>query len=810
MRRRVCCTAQSAALQKSKTRKMAEQVEAARCRMARQAVRTASGLTLAVAAWMAGPTAQAQGVAPTASAGPNATVAKVGTVTTVPSAELPITAERLRPGERLPLSARLDHPAWQRAPVYRQFVEKFPTSGAVPAHPTEVRVLYDDEAIYVAVRSEDPAPERIRGPLVRYDGVNRTQDFVVVYLDPIGARQSAQFFRVNAAGSMADGMHTAADDSEDFAPDFDWDATTHRDDRGWTALLKLPFVSLRFASGDQGPWRIMVGRRVPREQFHLHTSVLVPRDAPSFIATLQPLAGVRAPTDHGFFTLRPSLTWRRSSESTSPGPTLRETRFEGSLDLKWRPLPELVVDATLNPDFSQVALDVPQLHGNTRFALGLEEKRPFFFESSDLLRSPTEAIYTRSITEPRWGLRATWRSARLAGTAFTVDDRGGGLVLLPGAYGTGAVLQPASRSAVVRARGDAGALQWGALAATRDYGAAGHNQVAGPDLAWQIDGAWRLRTQLLGSHSTAQPQAGGQLGNGPATRGHRAYARLFYQSPTLETDLWLDDLSEGFRDDLGFVAQNGVRTTGGRIGRGWHQLGLFNELWANLEGSVVRERDTGRAVSMDWHPSLWFTGPHNLEGALHWHGHGRQRLAPGEPLLRERYWRGSVTFTPAAWVPFVTLDAKWGRLADVVAGTPRPGGQLGLSLTTRPLPALDLEPRYSVQWLRDDGAQRYREAAHQVVARWHFNAQHSLRAIVQYTAHERAAEAATVRRPAVSAVDEQGTVGSLTWAWRQSSGTVFYLGAARQRHQAGTLDRGNEVFAKLQVDLDEARGRLGW
>ena len=98
----------------------------------------------------------------------------------------------------------------------------------------------------------DTAPERIREPLVRADQVNRTQDFVVVYVDPIGSRQAAQFFRVNAAGSTADGLHTAADDSEDFAPDFDWDAATQRTPAGWTAVLRLPFASLRFAEGRAG------------------------------------------------------------------------------------------------------------------------------------------------------------------------------------------------------------------------------------------------------------------------------------------------------------------------------------------------------------------------------------------------------------------------------------------------------------------------------------------------------------------------------------------------------------------------------
>jgi Domain of unknown function (DUF5916) len=723
----------------------------------------------------------------------------------------PIVASRLLADERLPLDGGLDHPAWQRAAVHRQFTEKFPVTGAMPAHATEVRVLFDDQALYIGVRCDDPDATRIRAPLVRHDGVNRTQDFVVAYVDAIGSRQSAQFFRVNAAGSMADGMHTAADDSEDFAPDFDWDAATRRDARGWTAVLRIPFGSLRFTGRHDGPWRFMLARRVPREQFHLHTSVLVPRDSPSFIAALQPLLGVALPADAAFVTVRPGLTWRRSVDRPGDGSRRVEQATEASLDLKWRPLPELVVDATLNPDFSQVALDVPQLRGNTRYALYFDEKRPFFFESSDLWRSPSEALYSRSITEPRWGLRSTWRGARLAGTAYAAADRGGGLVLLPDAYGTGAAQQPASDAVVARVRGDAGALQWGALATARRYDQGrGQNQVAGTDIGWQIDQAWRLRAQWLQSHTTAQPGVDGQLAEGAATRGHRAHARLWYQTPQREADLWLNDVGSHYRNDLGFTPQNGVRQVGGRWGEGWHGLGPFNDFWVNLEASMSRDRQSGQRVSLDWHPNVWLTGPHNLEAWLQWHGGSTQRLASDQPLLRERYWRGSVTFTPAPWVPFLTADAQWGRLVDVAARQVRPGGSASLSLTTRPLPQLDLEPRLSMLWLREGGAHRYREQAHQVIARWHFNAQHSLRAIVQVAASDRVAEPATMGRGAIAAVDESATVGSLTWAWRQSSGTVFYLGATRQRQQAGSLARGNEVFAKLQLDVGELRQRLAW
>lgn len=732
---------------------------------------------------------------------------------------LPIQAVRLLPDERLVLNGRLDHPAWQRAPVHDQFTEKDPDNGARPRHATRVRVLFDAQALWVGVQALDDAPGLIRAPLVVHDGVKRTQDFVVVYIDAIGARRSAQFFRVNAAGSLADGMHTAADDSEDFSPDFDFDAATSRQADGWTAVLRIPFASLRFAepaadtvngqaSGDghAQAWRILVGRRVPRAQFYLDTSAPIPRDAPSFIATLQPLQGVRLPERHQFLTLRPSLTWRTQRSRDGAGPRLTDNAWDASLDLKWRPLAELVVDATLNPDFSQVAVDQPQLAGNTRFALFVPEKRPFFFESSDLLRSPTEALYTRSLTAPRWGLRGTWRGGRLAGTAMAIDDRGGGLVLLPGPYGTGAAEQPASRTVLARVQlADGGlpsSLQWGALAALRQYDGAGRNQVAGPDLAWQIGSGWRARLQWLQSDTTAQPDAGGStLRDGPATRGHLAHAKLVYQGDDrLEADLTLDDVGAGFRDDTGFIAQAGVRRAKGRVARGWGSLGPFNELWLEVIGERVTDRTTGAMVLQDLTPGVWLTGAHNLEAWAYLHGLVRDTAAmrpvAGGALQQQRYLATGLVVTPATWAPLLEVDLKLGRLADVAGTVPRPGGQVSLAFNTRLLPRLELEPRLGHGWLRQGGRALYAESAHQLLARWHFSARQSLRAIVRYTATERG-----------GATLDQATTGSLTWAWRESAGTVLYVGVSRSRDGVASVRRSNEAFVKLQVDVDELRGR---
>lgn len=697
-------------------------------------------------------------------------------------ADAPMRAERLQPGEQLKLDGRLDHPAWRRAPVYDRFVEKTPTLGGPPAQATRVQLLFDDRALWVGVTALDNAPDRIRAPLVRYDQVNRTQDFVVVYVDPIGSKQAAQFFRVNAAGSLADGMHTAADDSEDFAPDFDWDAAVHRTPEGWTAVLRLPFASLRFSEDPAATWRVMVARRIPREQFHLATSVLIPREAPSFIDTMQPLENVRLPEQHHFLTLRPSVTVRHDD---------RGTHTDASLDVKWRARAELVIDATLNPDFSQVALDVPQLSGNQRFALFLAEKRPFFFESSDLLRSPTDALYTRSLTAPRAGLRATWRGAGLAGSVFAIDDRGGGAVLLPGPYGTDVAEQPGSSVLAGRVQADRGPLQGGLLlAARRYYQDRGDNLVLGPDLGWRLDEHWRLRGQWLHARTTAEAQ-GGQLRRGAAQDGDRLWTKLYYNRGLREFNVGLDDIGTGFRHDTGFVSQNGIRKLSAWGSQGWPGVAGLNEFWVNTEAWQVEDKATGEVIERKIRPGVWMTGPRNLEAWAEAHLDSRQRLGPGLPLLSERFLHAGFVFTPAPWWPFAEVTATGGRMVDAVAGTVRSGRKLYLYSLLRPLPVLEIEPSWNLATLSGEGLPDYRETAGQLLAVWHLGPRNHLRAILQRQTLARGGAA----EPAAS-------TASLTWSLRRTAGTVLYVGASRARDGDGTV---REAFVKLQVDVDEVR-----
>jgi Domain of unknown function (DUF5916) len=725
-----------------------------------------------------------------------------------PAESAPLQAVRLAEGERITLNGRLDDAAWARAPVFDAFVGKEPEPGTRPEHITRVRLMFDAQAVYVGIEALDPQPERIRAPLVRHDGVIRTQDFIAVYIDAVGAKQSAQWFRVNAVGSTADGMHNHADDNENFAPDFDFDAAAARNDQGWTAVMRIPFASLRFPRGQARPWRMMITRRIPREQAVMVSSVLIPRELASVIANLQSVQGLQVPQDDSHLSLRPSLTLR-SERASEAGVARNGSHVDASLDIKWRPLPELVVDVALNPDFSQVALDVPQLRGNTLFALELAEKRPFFFESSDLLRAPGGGLYTRSFTEPRAGARATWRGERLAATAFAIDDRGGGLTLLPGPYASGAVLQPASRTAVLRLRGDAEALQWGAQVVQRDYrdargGNLGHNIVVGPDVSWQPDPAWRIKAQWLGASTSALP-AGDALAASDAKRGQRRFASVAYTVDGAEASLSVDDLDRDFRHDSAFVVQTGARTAEAHLGLGWFDVKPLNQLWFNLNAAQTREHGSGTLVQEYVTPSLWMNGTSHFELELQWRGYSVLRSAASARLLHERYLKADLNWNPAPWVPLISTTLSIGRMADLgdfsdpLDDTVREGARLSISPRLRPLPRLELEPQWTRALLRQPGGVAYAESAAQLLAVWHFDARRTLRAIAQRSTLDRSGQRQWADRSL-----------SLTYAWRATSGSVLYVGASRAR-QPFVPARADEVFVKLQFDVDDLRqDRIRW
>jgi hypothetical protein len=138
------------------------------------------------------------------------------------------------------IDGRLDDPAWAAAPPFAAFRRYRPdTQTEVTDYRTEVRVLIEPGALVFAIRAWDPRPAEIRAPLSRRDQVWPDQDSVTVWIDAAGRGQNAQFLRVNAAGSVTDGLYSAAHDEEDSAPDFlDAEVAAQQLPDGYSAELR--------------------------------------------------------------------------------------------------------------------------------------------------------------------------------------------------------------------------------------------------------------------------------------------------------------------------------------------------------------------------------------------------------------------------------------------------------------------------------------------------------------------------------------------------------------------------------------------
>jgi hypothetical protein len=144
---------------------------------------------------------------------------------------------------------------------------------------------------------------------------------------------------------------------------------------------------------------------------------------------------VAAVRDRSFVEVKPELTVRSHRDRDEFG-RQRGDRASMGLEINARPRADWVFNATLNPDFSQVEIDEPTSSGASRIALSLPEKRGFFLESADVLGLPLSAFYSRTVADPAWGLRATWRDAQADATAMSLRDQDGGVVLRGGAYET--------------------------------------------------------------------------------------------------------------------------------------------------------------------------------------------------------------------------------------------------------------------------------------------------------------------------------------------------------------------------------------
>jgi Domain of unknown function (DUF5916) len=728
----------------------------------------------------------------------------------------PIGAMRLGADERVKLDGKLDEPFWQRATPINEFFEYSPREGAVAKFMSEARIAFDDKALYIGLTAFDPDPSKINAPLVRRDEVYGSQDFFAVQIDPIGNRKFAQIFRISASGGIGDGLVSEDSGNEDFSPDFEWDAQASRNENGWTAELRIPFSTLRYSQPASENWSILVVRGIARDEVYRFGNARIPRDSNSFMLFAQTLTGMTDLPAGREFTVTPQLTARRTSDRTDGGRTANRNNFIVGADVKYRPRPDLVFDATINPDFSQVELDSPQLAANAQFALFFPEKRPFFLEGADILSTPINAIYTRAISDPAWGARVTQRNDGTDFVFLTVRDDGKGLILLPGALNTNTAVQDTkSQATIARFRANVGNVTVGALFTDRTYekikdstaDSTLTNRVGGVDVVWKPNGELRLRAQALVSR-TDDRRNQDSIADGTPKSDTDLLADYNYRDEKWNLAGGIERSGRGFRADNGFISQAGYRNIYQETQRKWKEVGIFNEISPLIFVAQKRDED-GRILEEVRHLGVYLGLPRSTSFFLEWRPAESVRARPDGDTKKRSQFFANFSANPGKVISSFYMEGLFGERFDFANNRVTNGYFYNASANIRLGDRLEIEPRIdnSVLTAKEDviGSKRIlQERAFQLKSVYHFTARDTLRLIAQYNAVRRAPS--LYQSANVSPFEKTETI-SLVYGHRRGLGTNLYVGATNSR----TIDPSNnfkrtqnEVFVKWSWAFDLA------
>ncbi|MBA3521436.1 MAG: carbohydrate binding family 9 domain-containing protein [Gemmatimonadales bacterium] len=273
--------------------------------------------------------------------------------------------------------------AWETAGPVTDFIQLLPYEGAAATEQTEVRVLYDDDALYIGARLYDRAPDSVASQLARRDRDARSDRFIV-YLDSYHDGRTGFFFGVNAAGTLYDGT-LYNDEWDDDTWDGVWDGSAMRDSLGWTAELRIPYSQLRFQKGGDYRWGINFGREIARRNERDYL-VYRPSNGSGFVSRFLALEGMQDVTPPPRLELLPYFTTRAEflgHEAADPFNDGSRYAAGAGADLKLGLGANLTLAATVNPDFGQVEVD-PAVVNLSDVETFFEERRPFFIEGASI------------------------------------------------------------------------------------------------------------------------------------------------------------------------------------------------------------------------------------------------------------------------------------------------------------------------------------------------------------------------------------------------------------------------------------------
>jgi hypothetical protein len=669
--------------------------------------------------------------------------------------------------EGIVIDGQLDDAAWAQAAEYELGYEIAPGDNTPATMATKARIGYTADALYVSFRASDPKPSDIRAHLRDRDAAYR-DDFIGIIVDTFDDQRRAYEFFVNPYGVQMDLINDQASGNEDDSWDGLWTSAGRKTASGYEVEMRIPFATLRFRNGEQAKrGALSFLRSYPRSVRRQISNNKVSRDSNCFLCTFDKFEGMAGVQPGRNLEVVPTITVARPEFRDVAGEPFRNdgVQIEPGVDVAWAPTPNMTLNGTINPDFSQVETDQAQLNLNDSFALFFPEKRPFFLEGADYFSTRMNVLYTRQVSDPNWGLRVTGAGAGGAYGAFIAQDATT-LLLVPGVLGSGFTQldQPAD-VAVARYRYNVDKNTTLGVIGTFRHGDDYANDVVGVDGRWQ-KGAHTVSAQILRSDSQYPLSLGFDDASPSGTAmsgGYEFSNRAWYFSAGHTA------VDPGFRADLGFIGQvgydksviGGSHTWYGEPGDKITKINFYSD-WD------ITHRFDGQLLERELEANVNIQGPR--QSSLTFSGLTRVRFW-NEQMFDEHNLGVSLNFTPRGGIRVgssVTVgqrvDLRESRVGDYLAMDAF--GQIDIGR------GIEITPNVSWSRLKRDGGTAFTALVFDTRLSYQLDPRQRLRLTVQGSHIERDVSLYSV--PITEGGRDWG--GQLLYSYKVNPRTAFYGG----------------------------------
>jgi hypothetical protein len=452
------------------------------------------------------------------------------------------------------IDGKLDDEVWRKANRFDHFMTFKPDFGKPTSEKTTILLTYDRKYIYFAFDCRDSEPGKIKAAMAKRDGIDM-DDWIGVILDTFGDQQGGYLFEVNPLGVQMDGKINA-DGNGDSSFDTIWESKATITGQGYSAEMAIPFKSLRYPFKKKITMGLLVTRFIGRKSEQTSFPELNPEGG-AIMAQAQKIELLDVKFERPLEVI-PALTYDQGSSHSGGKMMSTGKNTDFSLTGKIGLTSNLTLDATYNPDFSQVETDAGQIDVNLRSSIFYSEKRPFFLEGMENFSFATamEAntvgaiVYTRAIVDPLLGLKLTGKvgSRNVVSGIFALDEYPGDLASEEGDSELAG--RNASFSILRYKRQMNGDSYVGGFFTNHNF-AGGGNSVGG------IDGRSRLNNTSFLEYSFFKSFSR-DMDGGQCNQGHSLGLRYAFSTRHWNVDLGLFDLSNDFRIDTGYVTRTGI------------------------------------------------------------------------------------------------------------------------------------------------------------------------------------------------------------------------------------------------------------